>query len=89
MTSLHFDETPTAIADFWARGSALPILAIVYLLSTMSAEDALKFCAVFNPIATLIWPWNGEFISKLACKPLHKVPTIMFPLLSVAGLLAL
>ena len=62
---------------------------MVYLLTKISPEEALKFCAVFNPLATLIWPWNAEFISKLGGKPAHKLPTVAFPLLSVAGLLAL
>lgn len=88
MTTLHFDQKSSPITDFWCRGTALPMASIIYLLTKLSPEDSLKFVTVFNALATLIWPWNGEFFSKLGGTPLHKVPTILFPLLSVAGLLA-
>ena len=89
MTTLHFEQQTSPAAEFWNRGTGLPLLALVYLLTKVSPTEALKFCAIFNPLATLIWPWNAEFISKLGGKPMHKLPTIVFPLLSLAGLLAL
>ena len=88
MTTLHFNEAPSRITNFWARGSSLPILSVMYLMSQLSPEDAIKFCSKWNLLATLIWPWNGEFITKLNAKPLHKFPTIAFPVLTLAGFLA-
>ena len=79
----------TLTAGWRAPLEAIRFLALVYLLTKVSPTEALKFCAIFNPLATLIWPWNAEFISKLGGKPMHKLPTIVFPLLSLAGLLAL
>ena len=89
MTTMHFDEEPTAITNFWARGSAIPLLAVSYLLTLVSPEAAIKFCAAYIPLMGLVYPWNAEFMIKLACKPLHKFPTIAFAVLSVAGFLAL
>mmetsp|Transcript_23542 Transcript_23542/g.47859 ORF Transcript_23542/g.47859 Transcript_23542/m.47859 type:complete len:164 (+) Transcript_23542:64-555(+) len=88
MTTLHFDQETSPITEFWARGSAVPLLSVVYFLAQSSPEDAIKFCSVFNPLMGLIYPWNAEFITKLGGTPLHKFPTIFFALLSVAGLMA-
>ena len=61
----------------------------MYLLSKVPEEEQIKFCAVLNILVGLAYPWNAEFFTKLNCKPLHKFPTVLFAVLSVAGLLAL
>ena len=89
MTTMHFDQEPSPITNFWARGSSVPLASVAYLLSKLSTADAIKFCAMFNILMGCVYPWNAEYFVKLGCKALHKFPTYMFMLLSVAGLLAL
>ena len=71
------------------RGSAVPLLGFSYLLGKIDVADAVKVATAFNLAIGCIYPWNAAFISKLDTKPFHRVPEVLFVVLTALGALAL
>ena len=76
---------------FWIRGTSTAMLALLYSLDKMDAEDAFKIMAVFTFAVGCVYPWNARFISKLDVKegPTgHRFPEVLMAVLSAMAAIA-
>ena len=89
MVTQHFNIESSPLMAFWIRGMAVPMLGFTYLLGKISTADAAKVSAYFNLAIGLIFPWNAAFISKFDTKPFHRVPEVLFLLLTGASFASL
>ena len=88
--TMHFNYTPDENHIFFARGSGVSILALVYAVWQMPLDAAVKLMALYSLLVGIVYPWNAAYFAKLDVKyPMHYVPETLMLGLSLLGALAL
>ncbi|XRB20476.1 hypothetical protein RI054_24g103230 [Pseudoscourfieldia marina] len=92
MVTDHFNAPATPMLNFWIRGQAVSLGAMIFLLNKVDTDTALTVATASSAAIGILHPWNAKFgylspeIPKIVKYPMHYVPECLMAALTLGGL---